>query len=218
MLKLFLRVFLAFLAVIGIFLLIGSLLPRNYSVESSVIIETPIELAFPHINELRNWEHWSPISVSRIENLTVDFSGANAGVGAIQTWTESRGTGKMWIEKSEANQLIEYKWRFVNFPELTGQFIFERVPNPNYSIDAANAADKVVEDPANSGHSAADADKLTGQPREFCKVTWTSTGRLPSGPFYGYLAFVFEGAMRSEYSACLERLKNIVQDSLSASR
>jgi len=127
MLRLFLRVLLAFLALVGVFLLIGALLPRGYNIESSVVIEAPPSEVFPWVNRLQKWEAWSPISESRIDGLSAGYSGTPEGEGAIQTWTESRGSGKMWIENSEPQKLIQYKWRFDGFPDLEGTFEFKQV-------------------------------------------------------------------------------------------
>ncbi len=205
MFRLFLRVLTAFLALIGIVLLIGCLLPRNYAIETSVIIEAPSEKVFPLINELRKWESWSPISEERIQGLTANFSGADAGEGAIQTWSESRGDGKMWIVNSQPNHAIEYRWRFANFPELVGTFRFESEPNQSHS--------PLVQLNRNDDQDQSQSQNAPASGADFCKVTWSSSGRLPSGPFYGFFGLIFENAMNREYAASLQRLKHIVEAS-----
>lgn len=45
------------------------------------------------------------------------------------------------------------------------------------------------------------------------RVTWTSTGSLPRGPFYGYFGFLFESGMEYEYQKSLDRLKEVVESS-----
>ncbi len=124
MFRLFLRVAAAFAALVGLVLLIGCFIPRNYDVEATVLINAPASSVFPKINQLNNWETWSPISESRISSLEADYSGEIAGVGAIQTWREPRGEGKMWITASQPDEQIEYLWRFANWPELKGTFEF----------------------------------------------------------------------------------------------
>lgn len=42
---------------------------------------------------------------------------------------------------------------------------------------------------------------------EGTKVTWTSQGRLPGGPFYGYFRGIFVAGLQREYNRCLERLE-----------
>ena len=131
MLRLFLRVVAAFALLVGLFLLIGCFIPRGYDIETSVVIDASPAEVFPWINRLENWEKWSPISEERISSLTTEYSGEKEGVGAIQTWTESRGEGKMWITESRVNELIEYDWRFSNFPDLHGTFVLETPPDDN---------------------------------------------------------------------------------------
>jgi len=125
--KLFLRVLCLFAVVIGLFLLAGSLLPRDYDVQASVVIDAEPARVFPWVNTLRNWETWSPVSEERIASLKANYSGPRAGEGAIQTWIEARGDGKMWITRSVPDQRIEYRWRFGNFPDLTGEIVLQPV-------------------------------------------------------------------------------------------
>lgn len=173
MLKLFLRVCLAFTAIVGLVLLIGCFIPRSYDVQTSIVIEAPPEKIFPLINRLSNWESWSMLSESRIEGLDIEYSGEEAGSGAIQSWTEPRGKGRMSITASEANKSVDYAWRFDSFPKLDGRFTLK----------------SVSESP------------------QKCEVTWSSSGQLPAGPFYGYFSFVFESAFENEYQKSLQRLK-----------
>jgi len=50
--------------------------------------------------------------------LSIEYSGADSGVGAVQTWTDPRGDGKLWITRSEPFQGIDYQVIFGNFPEM----------------------------------------------------------------------------------------------------
>ena len=43
------------------------------------------------------------------------------------------------------------------------------------------------------------------------EVVWSSQGRLPGGPFYGYFAPFFATQMRNEYDKSLARLKEQVE-------
>lgn len=46
---------------------------------------------------------------------------------------------------------------------------------------------------------------------ETTRVEWISQGRLPGGPFYGYLAPFFPIHLQYEYDDCLLRLKELVE-------
>jgi hypothetical protein len=41
-------------------------------------------------------------------------------------------------------------------------------------------------------------------------VTWSSKGRLPGGPFYGFFRGIFCEGMRREYDSNLQRLEELV--------
>lgn len=43
------------------------------------------------------------------------------------------------------------------------------------------------------------------------KVRWSSEGRLPGGPFYGYFGSFFSGQMKSQYEMSLEKLKSVLE-------
>lgn len=48
---------------------------------------------------------------------------------------------------------------------------------------------------------------VENQPRT--RITWRSQGQLPSGPFYGWFAFVFQNALGQQYQRDLEQLKSV---------
>ena len=119
MLKYFFRLLLLIGAVVGIIALIGSLLPRDYDFESQVTIVAPPDVIFDKIDNLRNWQQWSkqfnPINIAGLE---INYSGEDSGIGAVQTWTDPRGNGKLWITASEPDQSIDYQAIFGDFPEM----------------------------------------------------------------------------------------------------
>ena len=42
-------------------------------------------------------------------------------------------------------------------------------------------------------------------------VSWSSNGKLPWGPFYGYFGWLFPSHMKTEYSMSLEKLKQFIE-------
>lgn len=176
MTKYYFRLLLLLATIFGIFALIGSLLPRGYSISSEILIDAPPQAVFAEINDLENWQSWSPWSPERIEGLTVRCIGTS-GVGNAMTWNDARGEGKLWIITSEPACKIEYLMRFSNFPEMTSDITLTPTDNAT-------------------------------------KVQWSSQGRLPSGPFYGYLAPFFGYHMRHEYDESLIRLKDKLEEGL----
>ena len=174
MAKYYFRLILLIGAVIGFFAIIGSLLPRSYSFTSEIEISADQTAIFPQINSLPNWRNWSrQWNPAEIENLEIQYNGQSTGVGAAQSWTDIRGTGKLWITKSSPNQSIEYEMTFENRPAMFSRI--ELVPG----------------------------DSTTN-------VLWSSKGKLPGGPFYGYFGSFFSTHMKAEYDKSLEKLKQII--------
>ena len=125
MVAVFLRLLLLIAVFIGIAMGIGALLPRDYQIEASISIDATADQVFPQVDRIKNWGDWSPWSPEIVEGLQVEYSGNASGPGAVQTWVDARGNGKLWIVETEPNQRIDYKMRFANFPEMNAAFEFK---------------------------------------------------------------------------------------------
>ena len=106
-----------FLALVFIALLIFIVIagqPSDFRVTRSVAIAAPPEHIFPHVNELRNWEAWSPWA-KLDPNAKSTFSGAAAGVGAAMAWDGNKkiGAGKMTVTTSQPNELVRIRLEFI---------------------------------------------------------------------------------------------------------
>ncbi|MEM7456833.1 MAG: SRPBCC family protein [Planctomycetota bacterium] len=170
----FIRVFGAFLILLLLVLGIGMILPRDYDIRSQVEIDAPAEEVFARINSLPEWRSWSPWNSSDLTGLGIRYSGEESGTGSVQTWSDPRGEGKLWLTESTPHESVSYSMEFANFPKLDGNF-----------------------------NLAQSGDKTT--------VTWSSTGTLPSGPFYGFFAGMFTNGMKTEYDKGLARLKEVCE-------
>lgn len=119
------RIVLALLALGLIIAVIGSLLPRDYETSASINIDAPPEKIFPLVNQLRFWSRWTYWNGHDTPGLEVEYSGPESGVGSIQTWTEPRGNGKLWVSESIENQSIVYQSDFTGFPTMNGSIQLE---------------------------------------------------------------------------------------------
>jgi hypothetical protein len=81
---------------------------------------------FPYINELQNWQQWSNFSEERIDGLKITYGSTTAGENASQKWEDVRGSGKLWITKSTANQMIQYDMNFAEFPTMNSTIELEK--------------------------------------------------------------------------------------------
>lgn len=73
-------------------IIIGSLiwaatLPNELHIKQSIKIKAPIGVVFNEINDLHNWNHWSPWKDT---TLSAKFLGATKGVGAKVIWTDKK--------------------------------------------------------------------------------------------------------------------------------
>ena len=126
MAKYYFRLLLLVGSVIAVIALIGSLLPRSYDFQTSVIVDAPSAKIFPYLNSLRAWPDWSrQWNPDEIEELTITYNGAAEGVGAAQSWTDRRGDGKLWITESTANELVAFEMDFANFPRMSSRIELE---------------------------------------------------------------------------------------------
>ena len=126
MAKYYLRLLLLVAAFIGILLLCERMLPRDYDFQQTVEIDRPAAEIFPYLNSLNKWPQWSQqFNMNKHENLVIKYNGTEEGVGAAQTWTEIRGSGKLWITESVPNELLTLEQEFYVFPKMTSTFAIE---------------------------------------------------------------------------------------------
>lgn len=121
MLNLLVRIIIAVSVLVGIVLLIGTLLPREYETTNSIEIPAAPGDVFPFLVDLQEWQLWSPWNADT-EGLRVTLGDRTSGVGATQTWTEPRGEGSLVLTEVVDNERVLYRSEFANFPELTGTF------------------------------------------------------------------------------------------------
>jgi len=76
-------------------------------------MSAPPQAVFPQVNDLHNWEAWSPWA--KIDPaMKTTFAGPAAGTGAIYTWVGNSkvGEGRMTITDSRLNERIQIKLEF----------------------------------------------------------------------------------------------------------
>lgn len=82
-------------------ILFSFLLPREVSVSRSITINAPMYRVFDQVNDLRNWEKWSPWK--RMDPMMeMTFSNPPVGQGAFYKWVSQDkhlGSGTMTLAK-----------------------------------------------------------------------------------------------------------------------
>jgi uncharacterized membrane protein len=165
-----LRLTLVVAAGIGMVLLVGAILPREFAIEQEVDIAAPRPAVFAQVNDLHRWLTWSPWRAEVIGAERIQIGEPASGEGAKMLWEDPRGQGKLWLTQSDPPSTVAYNSNLAQFQGIRGEFRLAEIPSGT-------------------------------------RVTWTSQGRLPGGPFYGYFRYFFGAEMERQFQASLHRLK-----------
>ena len=107
--KLVKRILGALLLLVVALTLIAYVLPRNVSVERSVVIDATPDKIFPYINNQKLEEQWSPW-LSRDPQVKLTYTGPDAGVGSKMEWASNNknvGNGTATIVESVENKSVK---------------------------------------------------------------------------------------------------------------
>ena len=88
--------------------------PSDFRVSRSTTVDASREAVFEQVNDLHNWESWSPWA-KLDPNAKTTYEGPKAGVGAAFAWSGNSkiGEGRMTITESRPKELIRFKLNFV---------------------------------------------------------------------------------------------------------
>jgi uncharacterized protein YndB with AHSA1/START domain len=101
-------------AVVVIFLVVAATRPTDFRVSRTATIAAPPVAVFEQVNNLRNWNAWSPWA--KLDPTARNtFEGPAAGVGASFAWAGNSqvGEGKMTITESKPGELVVMKLEFI---------------------------------------------------------------------------------------------------------
>ncbi|MDA3893191.1 MAG: GyrI-like domain-containing protein [Salinivirgaceae bacterium] len=120
------KILLALLGIIAIMLIIGLTQPSEITIERSIEIDAPLEMVYDQVNNLHNWEKWSPWH--KIDTA-MGLSYGNGGIGkdASYSWTsehKSVGSGMLTIIDSKPFEFINTTMDFGDQGTGTANFKF----------------------------------------------------------------------------------------------
>ena len=121
-------ILLVLLGLIVLLVVVVSLQPSDFRYSRSIAIAAKPEAVFPHVNELKQWDDWSPWA-KLDPNMQEEYGDPPSGKGAWHSWNGNSqvGEGKMTIVESRPSELIQIKLEFlkpmqaVNDTEFTFQ-------------------------------------------------------------------------------------------------
>jgi hypothetical protein len=94
-------------------------LPREVTVERSIVVDAPPAEVFPYVNSLQRTAEWSPW-LGLDPEVALSYEGPEAGVGNAMSWASqnpSVGSGRQEITASEADRRVETA---LDFGEMGG--------------------------------------------------------------------------------------------------
>lgn len=90
---------------------VGLLLPNEYVVSRSVVIEATTEEIHAFVGDLRRWEMWGPWHEND-PTLVVTYGAKTSGIGASQSWVGEDGNGSLEITASSPRRGVRYDLAF----------------------------------------------------------------------------------------------------------
>ncbi|MEM6551644.1 MAG: SRPBCC family protein [Planctomycetota bacterium] len=107
MMKWLFRIGVVLVLLLAAFVVVGLLLPTDYVVERSVVVDAPRDRVHGLIADLVEWDKWEPWSAED-PTVVVTPGPKTTGVGASQTWTDQTGGGELVFTMSDPAKGVGY--------------------------------------------------------------------------------------------------------------
>jgi hypothetical protein len=123
------KIVIGVVVVIGVFAVIVAMRPSDFRVERSAVVSAPAPVVFAQVNDLHNWDAWSPFA--KLDPAAKQtFEGPRTGTGAALAWAGNKqaGEGRMTITESRPNELIRFRLDFVKPFAVTNTAEFTFTP------------------------------------------------------------------------------------------
>ena len=165
------------------FVVVSMVLPKDYVVEKSVVIDAPSASIHPHIDDMKAWPNWMTWW-QMDDTIKTTYEDPAKGVGAKSSWKSKKdgSAGEATITASDPNTGVKYDMAFI-----MGEG------------DAALRAD--------SKTTLAFVKEGEGT-----RVTWRMEGDMP-GFWGGWLKIAVSASAGVEFEKGLGRLKTLVEGS-----
>jgi len=133
--KILVGVALLVVLVVAVVAILAALQPSEFRVTRSATIAAPAATVFAQVNDLHNWEAWSPWAKldPAVKNT---FEGTPAGTGAVFAWSGNSkvGEGRMTIVESRPSELVRIKLEFMRPFAATNTAEFSFKPDGGQTV------------------------------------------------------------------------------------
>jgi len=109
--------------------MVGFLIPSNWTVKRSIVIQAPQSSIYPLVANFKTgWPQWSHFDIED-KSIQYHYSGPEEGVAATRTWTSKEmGDGTQTITSANTDNGIEFTVTMTQNPiPISGKLIFEPV-------------------------------------------------------------------------------------------
>jgi hypothetical protein len=129
------KILIALVVVLVLFVVMVALRPSEFRVTRSAAIAAPPDAVFAQVNDLHNWEAWSPWAKLDPAAKT-KYEGPPAGIGAKFGWSGNNkiGAGQMTITESKPYDLVKFRLDFVKPFKGTNAAEFTFRPDGNQTV------------------------------------------------------------------------------------
>lgn len=124
--KLWKKLLLGGLGLVGCFFVVGFFLPAHARVERRLVMRATPTALFPLLATLKRWPEWTAWNTNRFPDMTMHFEGPDSGVGATMIASgKSSGDGTVKITEADPASGITYTLDFNHGAQLfTGAIRF----------------------------------------------------------------------------------------------
>src|SRR5207244_11838005 len=104
------KILVGIVALVVVFVVVVALQPPEFRVARSTTISAPASAVFAQVNDLHNWEAWSPWA-KLDPAMKQTYEGPASGVGAICSWggNDKVGEGRMTVTESRTGELVRLR-------------------------------------------------------------------------------------------------------------
>lgn len=112
------------------FVVVVAIQPSEFRIERTASMQAPPEEVFHQVNELRNWEAWSPWA-RKDPDARASFTTPSSGASAVFGWSgnDEVGEGRMTIMESRPHEVVRLRLDFVRPYEDTATTEFRFQPD-----------------------------------------------------------------------------------------
>ncbi len=175
------------LILISIIVILFIALPTSFNIEEEIVINQNVEIIFNEVNNLKNWQKWSPWQKLDTE-IKNTYSGAESGVGSINNFSSANseiGIGKIEILESNENNFIKIGLYFDGISSLNNN---NNKPNLINTIEFQRMNDN------------------------FIKVKWKANDTIGLFSFYRLFLPIMEITMEDIITKGLSSLKEVSEE------